>query len=120
VELIPIVKSRIQEALVGYENLLLREGKKVFEVLPKDSTTKGDALEAILRKVASDRNVDLYPVYFGDDITDKHIYDFLRKLGKGITVFVQGRDPIHLEADLVLDGPGEVLKEMTFLVHGTY
>ncbi len=120
VESIPMVKSRILEALVGFENLVLREGKKVFEVLPKDSTTKGDALEAILRKIASDRNIKLYPVYFGDDMTDKHVYDFLRKHGKGITVFVQGRDPVYLDADLVLGGPGEVLKEITFLVHGTY
>jgi trehalose-phosphatase len=102
------MRERVVETVERFDRLTVREGKKVFEILPLRSANKGEVLGFILGKIEEKSQAGVYPVYFGDDLTDKYVYDFLREKKRGISVFVKGKDPVMLEADFDLRGPRDV------------
>ncbi len=109
------VKKIIEETSQAFGNLTVRKGKKVYEILPLHAVTKGEALEIILDRLSHERKRKMFPVYFGDDVTDNYVYEYLRERKRGISVFVRGKDGLLLDADIYLDGPRDVVKEMVLL-----
>ncbi len=109
------VKKIIEETSRSFRNLTMREGKKLYEIVPQNATTKGEAMEKILDRLSRERKKKIFPVYFGDDVTDNYVYEYLRERGRGISVFVRGKDGLLLDADIYLDGPREVVREMALL-----
>ncbi len=103
------VKNRVKESAGRFPNLTVREGKRVFEILPVRSANKGDVLRVIISRIEENRSAGVFPVYFGDDVTDRYVYEYLREREKGLFIFVSGKDRVHLEADFELEGPGEVV-----------
>ncbi len=99
-----------------HRNLKIREGKRVLEVLLESSADKGQVLGFILEKIEETFSTTVFPVYFGDDVTDNYVYEYMRVRDRGISIFVQGRDPLHLDADFELNGPLEVVILMEDLI----
>lgn len=97
-------------------NLKIREGKRVLEVFLENSPDKGEVLVFILEKIEETFSTTVFPVYFGDDVTDKYVYEYLRVRNRGISVFVKGSDSLHLDADFELFGPLEVVRLMEDLI----
>lgn len=106
------VKNLLKETAGKFHNLITREGKRVFEVLPSRSATKGDVMHLVLERVEEIYGRSVFPVYFGDDVTDRYVYEYMRKKGKGLFIFVAGKDRVQLDADFELEGPPDVVKFM--------
>jgi len=89
--------------------LVVEPGKQVLELRPP-GTDKGAAVTGLVADVGADT-----VVYAGDDLGDLAAYDAVEALraagGSGLLLCVVGADRTALEprADLVLDGPGELL-----------
>lgn len=63
-------------------SLEIMHGKKMYEIRPKGSWNKGDALSYIWDTVAH----EFLPMFMGDDLTDEDGFRALQ--GKGITIYV--------------------------------
>lgn len=109
-------RGRVEEivgVLLGkFRNLVMRRGKMVLEIFPEGATDKGVALERIIHSLEEKLKKVVFPVYFGDDFTDKYGYDFIRRRGAGVSVFVRGKGLPRIKADYFLDGPRDVLTFM--------
>lgn len=66
--------------------LRLLEGKKVFELLPAGSRSKGHSVEALLARRAWNGNGRQPLIYLGDDLTDESVFRRLRPGDIGIHV----------------------------------
>lgn len=68
--------------------LALMRGKKVWELIPRDATNKGEAVRRILRQVKATHSPRHWlAMYFGDDTTDETVFQGW----KGISVAVGKR-----------------------------
>ncbi|MEW6087589.1 MAG: trehalose-phosphatase [bacterium] len=107
---IPLVKNIISDIASGYQvknEIKLRCGKKVFEIVPPIEWDKGKAVSWILKKQGYFlKNKTILPFYFGDDNTDEDAFDALKD--KGITVFIG--DPGFSKAEYYLKNTVEVRK----------
>ncbi|MBI4651014.1 trehalose-phosphatase [Candidatus Desantisbacteria bacterium] len=87
---IPLVKAIINDAVLLYKknmDIKVKNGKKVFEIMPPIEWNKGKSVSQILKKQQNlFKNKNVYPIYFGDDTTDEDAFEILRN--KGITIFV--------------------------------
>lgn len=87
---VPSVKAIVGDVVLSYmenEEVKVKHGKKVIEIMPPIEWDKGKAALWILKKQRGLlKKKRILPVYFGDDITDEDAFDVLRN--KGITVFV--------------------------------
>jgi trehalose 6-phosphate phosphatase len=92
---------RLLEAVLqkAASKVRMMEGKKVWEVLPKEVKGKGAAVLDLLRKLPGSP----LPVYAGDDTTDEAAFE---ALPRGITIRVGKPRPTR--ARYQLRGPGEV------------
>jgi len=66
--------------------LILRPGKKVWEIRPGVNWDKGAAAKWIYQQMKNEP----YPIYVGDDVTDEDVFRVFRR--QGLTVRV-GRNP---------------------------
>ena len=80
------------------DTLLISEGRKVFEIRPLGSFTKGDAVMRLMEGVGKGR----IPVYVGDDSSDEDGFRAVREIGIAVAV---GGSP---EANFYLRNQGEV------------
>jgi trehalose 6-phosphate phosphatase len=85
-----------------------RFGRKVLEVRPPVRADKGTAVRTLLAEQDLDR-----ALYAGDDTTDLDAFRGLDDLELGVRVAVasdEGPATLRQAADLVVEGPGEVLE----------
>ena len=91
-----------------HEGLVARFGRKVLELRPPIGAHKGTAVAHLLGERGLER-----AVYAGDDTTDLDAFDALRGLELGVRVAVasaEGPAGLREAADIVVDGPAELLK----------
>jgi trehalose 6-phosphate phosphatase len=89
--------------------LAAQRGRKVVEVKPPIDADKGTAARALLEERGLER-----ALYAGDDTTDLDAFRGLDEAGLDVAVKVAVGSPemnprLLTEADLVVDGPGELL-----------
>jgi trehalose 6-phosphate phosphatase len=86
------------------------QGRKVLEVRPPVDADKGTAVRRLLNRRSLSR-----ALYAGDDTTDLDAFRGLDEAGLDVALKVSVGSPemnprLLTEADLVLDGPGELLR----------
>src|SRR5215471_18789674 len=88
-----------------HRELRWRDGKKVYELLPRIEWDKGKAVMWLLEALGLERE-NVRPIYIGDDNTDEDAFRALKKRGVGILVSEQSestaaryslRDPAEVE-----------------------
>ena len=87
--------------------LQARFGRKVLEILPPVDAHKGTAVRDLLERAGLER-----ALYAGDDRTDLDAFRALEELELGIRIAVaseEGPRELRETADLVVDGPAELL-----------
>jgi alpha,alpha-trehalose-phosphate synthase [UDP-forming]/trehalose-phosphatase len=77
---------------------VLRSGKKVFEIRPRQAPDKGAAVALILERLGENR----LPIYIGDDATDEDAFRVLK--GQGVSIAI-GASPL---ADYFLASQSEM------------
>ena len=90
------------------EGMVARFGRKVLELRPPVGAHKGTAVAHLLGRRGLTR-----ALYAGDDTTDLDAFDALAGLELGVRVAVaspEGPPELREAADLVVDGPAEVLQ----------
>jgi trehalose 6-phosphate phosphatase len=92
-----------------------RWGRKVLEIRPRLHADKGTAVASLLATAGAKR-----ALYAGDDTTDRDAFRALSsvELLSGIKIAVDSAEaPAELlsEADLVVDGPGELARHLAQL-----
>ena len=105
---LPEIRERVRTAVdLAGDQVELRSGKMVWEVLPRTGWRKGAAAEWIYRSCDV---VDGLPIYAGDDEADE---DAFRTLKGWITIRVGAEDTC---AQYSLAGPAEVHRFLAWLV----
>jgi trehalose 6-phosphate phosphatase len=105
-----VLRERLRP-IADRAGLKVLEGKKVLELAPERGSTKGDVVER------TTRSRDLRAIlYAGDDLADREAFAAVERLRArgvtGVTVAVRSAEtPEELlnRADLVVDGPGELV-----------
>jgi len=93
-------RSLLQEYLASRASALrVLEGKKVWEVLPREAQGKGKAVKDVLAEMPK----GVLPIYIGDDTTDESAF---AQLKTGLTIRVGIRKPTR--AKYALRDPAEV------------
>ena len=95
-------------ARARHEGLVARFGRKVLELRPPVGAHKGTAVAHLLGERGLER-----ALYAGDDTTDLDAFDAVRSLELGVRVAVasaEGPPALREAADIVVDGPAEMLK----------
>lgn len=100
------LKAEIEELLTNFPKLKLKEGKKVFELVPDVEWGKGKAVEKLMDVLGLDPRSTL-PLYIGDDTTDEDAFSALE--GKGIGIRVDDDEQSETHADFCLKNPEEVI-----------
>jgi trehalose-phosphatase len=95
------IVSQITEPYLKADQIGLRKGKMVLEIIPAINWNKGMAVLWLLKKY---RQTNSFPVYIGDDITDEDAFRALKKIG--LTVLVGRRK--RSSAQFFLNNVGEV------------
>jgi trehalose 6-phosphate phosphatase len=93
--------------------LRARFGRKVLEILPPLDADKGTAVRRLVERVGLQR-----ALYAGDDTTDLDAFRALESLELGVRVAVaseEGPQELRETADLVVDGPAELLEVLRSL-----
>lgn len=112
---VPSVKAIVGDVVLSYmenEEVKVKHGKEVIEIMPPIEWDKGKATLWILEKQRGLlEKKRILPVYFGDDITDEDAFDVLKN--RGITVFV-GRPKLS-KAKYYLRNTGEVAKVLKYI-----
>lgn len=105
-EIGPLLKSRILSVIEEFPSLRIKEGKKVFEILPAVDWDKGKAVNKLIDILNVDTS-QIVPIYIGDDTTDEDAFRSLR--GRGIGIRVDDENNGQTYADFTLKNPDEVL-----------
>ena len=95
-------------ARARHEGLVARFGRKVLELRPPVGAHKGTAVAHLLGERGLER-----ALYAGDDTTDLDAFDAVRSLELGVRVAVasaEGPPALREAADIVVDGPAEMLE----------
>jgi len=79
------IAERVQ---ARFPRLHLTGGKEVIELLPDIDWDKGRAVDWLLSELGLD-GPDVFPIYFGDDVTDEDAFRTVRGRGLGILVSEQ-------------------------------
>lgn len=86
--------------------LRLLEGKKVLELLPAGSRSKGHTVEGLLARRAWNGNGRRPLIYLGDDVTDESVF---RRLGRG-DIGIHVGNNLHSRAEYRISSPGGVAR----------
>lgn len=78
--------SEIKRLIKPYEDFKMGHGKKILEIRPSIPWHKGKAVHWITEKLQEIDQVDYFPVYMGDDITDEDAFKSISQHGLGILV----------------------------------
>jgi trehalose 6-phosphate phosphatase len=100
-------------ARAHHEGLVPRFGRKVLELRPPVGAHKGTAVAHLLRERRLER-----ALYAGDDTTDLDAFNAVGALELGVRVAVashEGPPELREAADLVVDGPAELLALLRLL-----
>lgn len=95
------------------EGLVAKWGRKVLEVRPPVDAHKGTAVVHMLRERGIDR-----ALFAGDDLTDLDAFRAMEDLPLGVKIAVasaEGPTELAAEADLIVDGPAELLELLRLL-----
>lgn len=113
-----LAERLLDELLLGYRNLVKREGKMVFEVRLGLDWNKGKAVEWILNRTNLDPK-NCFVIYLGDDITDEDAFYTLRNtypFHLSLIVASDGSLNRPTSADFRLRDQTEVLKFLLKLI----
>ncbi len=111
-DILPALEARLAALARRHPALLLKGGKKVFELRPAKAWDKGRAVLWLLDHVMG---ADTQAVFLGDDVTDE---DAFRQLeGRGIGI-VGGEEQLLTHARYRLRDPDEVRAFLTALLEG--
>jgi len=95
--------NALSEPFLSEGTVRLQPGDQVLELLPNVDWAKGDAVRAIMRHVEASSRETVWPVYIGDDETDK---DAFEEIGtNGLTIAVGKRSAV---ASFQIDDPAAV------------
>jgi alpha,alpha-trehalase len=114
------VEAAVDRAAADHPELRKTGGKKVFELRPAVDWDKGKAVRWLLEVLGPDQ-VDVLPLYIGDDETDEDAFRAIRDRGLGIVVRGES-DERPTAARYQLGHPGEVagfLDELASLMEAT-
>jgi trehalose-phosphatase len=104
------VKNVIMQTLqseVSFQNLVLRAGKKVWEIRPPSSWNKGKLALWLLARIEALCQSPFLPIYIGDDQTDEDAFGVLvRERGVCVRVTQNPQEPTG--ANYYLSSPKEV------------
>ncbi|XP_022865754.1 probable trehalose-phosphate phosphatase F, partial [Olea europaea var. sylvestris] len=70
----PIVAQFVYDILKDYSRLRITHGRKVLEIRPVIDWDKGKAVEFLLESLGFSCNLDVLPIYVGDDTTDEDAF----------------------------------------------
>ncbi len=111
-DILPALEARIAALARRHPALLLKGGKKVFELRPAKAWDKGRAVLWLLDHVMGR---DRRAVFLGDDVTDEDAFRQLEGRGIGIVV---GEEQRLTHARYRLRDPSEVRAFLTALLEG--
>jgi trehalose 6-phosphate phosphatase len=109
--LVKTVLRQITAPFLSGNEINIRAGKMVFEILPPVDWDKGKAVLWLLKNTPSRSAVPIIPIYIGDDITDEGAFELLKN--SGLTVFV-GK-PKKSNAKYYVKNVAEVLDFLSWL-----
>lgn len=99
---------KIVEPYVLSSNLVISEGKKVWEIKPPTEWNKGTLVLWLMSKWMIHAGTNIFPIYLGDDQTDEDAFRILKEKGMGIKVTHDEKEPS--EARYYLQTPEEVFE----------
>jgi trehalose-phosphatase len=93
---------------LAQSQVVLTEGKKVWEIRPALQWTKGETVMWLYARALAHAGKRVYPVYVGDDQTDEAAFKALKH--QGLTVKVMENPREFTNAEYRLSSPDEVLE----------
>ncbi|MBI4394609.1 MAG: trehalose-phosphatase [Candidatus Omnitrophica bacterium] len=114
---VALAKAQLTKVLTPYldhSQIVLREGKKVWEVRPAVPWDKGSTVLWFLECLAFKMNCPVLPIYIGDDETDEDAFKVLKETGLGVKVSENGNE--SSEARYYLRSTEEVFEFLKYLV----
>ncbi len=102
------VFSKILAPYLAKSQVVLTEGKKVWEVRPAIRWNKGTMVLWLYGRMLAHYSQNLFAVYVGDDRTDEDAFSALRRVGIGVKVTPLEDASSH--AAYFLRSPGEVFE----------
>lgn len=108
-EKVPEAKAVFSKILLPYvksSKVILKEGKKVWEIRPSTRWHKGTLVLWLLARVLARSSKKVLPIYVGDDQTDEDAFKAVRQRGLGVKVIENKDEPTR--ARYCLDSPKEV------------
>jgi trehalose-phosphatase len=112
--LLPVLEARVEEVADRFA-LRISPGKRVFNVMPARSATKGDAVREIIAAAAG--NTPSASIFFvGDDVTDEDAFRELTSFPNAVTARVGDYDDVgESAAQLWVDDPHAVHELLSLL-----
>lgn len=95
-EKLPEARAIFQKCLtpyIGASKILLRGGKKVWEIRPWTRWNKGTLVLWLVARILARSSERALPVYVGDDETDEDAFQAIRQKGIGIKVLEENGGP---------------------------
>jgi len=86
---VPAALAKLAADTAGKNNLRMKKGKKVFELLPHGARDKGGALAWIREELTRLHGTRPLAIYIGDDLTDEDAFRELK--GRDLPVIVRSR-----------------------------
>jgi trehalose-phosphatase len=113
---LPEVEAAVDRALAEHPSLMRFSGKKVIEMRPDLEWNKGKAVEYILDYLEDAAAGPVFPIYFGDDVSDEDAFRAVRAKG-GLAILVRdGNVALNdTAASFRLRSPKQVLKLLSQL-----
>ncbi|MBI4358714.1 MAG: trehalose-phosphatase [Candidatus Omnitrophica bacterium] len=95
--------------------IVLTEGKKVWEVRPAVRWHKGTTVLWLLGRVLAQASKRVLPIYIGDDQTDEDAFKAMKRKGLSIKVNDPGTHRMATKADYYVSSPNEALKFLNWV-----
>lgn len=93
---------------LGKKQLILAEGKKIWEIRPPTEWNKGKTVLWLLARVMAHTGKRVLPVYVGDDVTDEDAFQALHR--RGLTIKVADDLKEASAADYYVWSPDDVFE----------
>jgi trehalose-phosphatase len=106
IEFVKMILLKELGTYLSKSQVVLTEGKKVWEIRPPTEWNKGKTAMWLLGNIVCNGQPSVLPLYFGDDLTDEDAFKALKNYG--ITVRVTSRPQEPSAAKYWLDSPDNV------------